>query len=192
VIGLTCVLNHVANCSSCNWKIWDSVSCELLDSKYRWCCLQGCSKLYEFMVSQNINSTLLTKFKSNIYLLNKRSQLIAVKYDIIVCLSELYFRQISSPHDIFRCGSSRIGEYWQVPTWRHFTTIIMLWNTVDLRSQMRFEIVWDKCWDLLNNIGLTYWCLNIRLVLNLFFKIEQVPTYIELIKNYQLKKLRNV
>jgi len=54
VIGLTCVLNHVANCSSCNWKIWDSVSCELLDSKYRRCCLQGCSKLYECMVSQNI------------------------------------------------------------------------------------------------------------------------------------------
>jgi hypothetical protein len=35
--------------------------------------------IYEFMVSQNINSTLLTKFKSNIYLLNKRSQLITVK-----------------------------------------------------------------------------------------------------------------
>jgi len=25
-----CVLNHVINCSYCNWKIWDSVSCELL------------------------------------------------------------------------------------------------------------------------------------------------------------------
>ena len=105
-------------------------------------------------------------------------------------LSELYFRQISSPYDIFRCGSSRIGEYWQVPTWRHFTTIIMSWNMVDPRSQMRFEIVWDKCWDLLNNIGLTYWCLNMRLVLNIFFKIEQVPAYIELIKNYQLKKIK--
>jgi hypothetical protein len=67
------------NYSSCNWKIWDSVNCELLDSKYRRCCLQGCFKLYEFMVSQNINSTLLTKFMSNIYLLNKRSQLITVK-----------------------------------------------------------------------------------------------------------------
>ena len=95
-----------------------------------------------------------------------------------MCLSELYFRQISSPHDIFRCGSSRIGEYWQVPTWMHFTTIIMSWNTVYPRSQMRFEIVWDKCWDLLNNIRLTYWRLNMRLVLNLFFKIEQVPAYI--------------
>jgi hypothetical protein len=29
-----------------------------------------------------------------------------------------------------------------------------------------------------------------RLVLNLFFKIEQVPAYIELIKNYQLKKVK--
>ena len=163
----------MANCSSCNWKISDSVSCELLDSKYRRCCLQGCSKLYEFMVSQNINSTLLTKFKSNIYLLNKRSQLITVKYDIIVCLSELYFRQISSPHGIFRCGSSRIGEYWQVPTWMHFTTIIMPWNTVYPRSQMRFEIVWDKCWDLLNNIRLTYWRLNMRLVLNLFLRLNK-------------------
>ena len=90
-----------------------------------------------------------------------------------MCLSELYFRQISSPHGIFKCGSSRIGEYWQVLTWMHFTTIIMSWNTVDPRSQMRFEIVWDKCWDLLNNIR-----LNMRLVLNLFFKIEQVPAYI--------------
>jgi hypothetical protein len=70
-----------------------------------------------------------------------------------VCLFELYFRQISSFHDIFRCRSSRIGEYWQVPTWRHFTTIIMSWNTVYPRSQIRFEIVWEKCWDLLNNIG---------------------------------------
>jgi len=26
------------------------------------------------------------------------------------------------------CGSSRIGEYWQVPTGRHFTAIIMSWN----------------------------------------------------------------
>ena len=86
------------------------------------------------------------------------------------------------------CGSSRIGEYWQVPTWRHFTTIIMSWNTVDSRSQMRFEIVRDKCWDLLNNIGLTYWSLNMRLALNLFLKIEQVPAYIELNKNYQFKK----
>ena len=57
VIVLTCVLNHVANCSSCNWKIWDSVSCELLDSKYCRCFLQGCSKLYEFMILQYINST---------------------------------------------------------------------------------------------------------------------------------------
>jgi hypothetical protein len=34
VIVLTSVFNHVVNCSSCNRKIWDSVSCELLDSKY--------------------------------------------------------------------------------------------------------------------------------------------------------------
>ena len=143
------------------------------------------------MISQYIKSTLLTKFKSNIYFLNKRSQLITVKYDIIMCLSELYFRQISFPYGIFRCGSSRIGEYWQVPTWKHSTTIIMSWNTVDPRSQMRFKIVLDKCWDLLNNLGLTYWCLNMRLVLKLFFlKIEQVPVFIELIKNYQLKKIK--
>ena len=62
VIVLTCVLNQVANCSSCNWKIWDSISYELLDSKYCRCCLQGCSKLYEFMILQYINSTFLTKF----------------------------------------------------------------------------------------------------------------------------------
>jgi hypothetical protein len=41
VIVLTCVLNHVVNCSSCNEKIWDSINCELLDSKYCRCCLQG-------------------------------------------------------------------------------------------------------------------------------------------------------
>jgi len=29
-----------------------------------------------------------------IYLLNKKSQLITVKYNIIVCLSEFYFKQI--------------------------------------------------------------------------------------------------
>jgi len=87
-----------------------------------------------------------------------------------------------------------IEEYWQVSTWRHFTTIIMSWNTVDPRSQMRFEIVWDKYWDLLNNIALTYWRFNMHLVLNLFFffKIEQVSAYIELNKNYQLKKWKNV
>jgi hypothetical protein len=34
VIVLTCVFNHVVSFSSCNRKIWDSVSCELLDSKY--------------------------------------------------------------------------------------------------------------------------------------------------------------
>jgi len=107
----------------------------------------------------------------------------------VACLkSELYFRQISSPYNIFRCGSSKIGEYWQVPTWMHFTTIIMLWNTLDSRSQMRFEIIRDKCWDLLNNIDLTYWSLNMRLVLNPFFKIEQVSAYIEINKKYQLKK----
>jgi hypothetical protein len=63
VIVLTCDLNHVANCSFCNRKIWDSVNCELLDSKYCRCCLQGCSKLYEFIILQYINSTFLTKFK---------------------------------------------------------------------------------------------------------------------------------
>jgi len=107
-----------------------------------------------------------------------------------VCLSELYFRQISSSYDIFKCGSSRIGEYWQVPTWRHFTTIIMPWNMVDPRSQMRFEIVWDKCWDLLNNIGFTYWRLNMRLVLNLFFK-DWTSTYIYRIKQkLSIKKIK--
>jgi len=35
-------------------------------------------------------------------------------------------------------------EYWQVSTWRHFTTIIMPWNMVDSCSQLRLEIVWDK------------------------------------------------
>ena len=40
VIVLTCVLNHVANCSSYNQKIWDSVCCELLESKYCRYCLQ--------------------------------------------------------------------------------------------------------------------------------------------------------
>ena len=40
------------------------------------------------MISQYINSTLLTKFKQYIYLLNKRSQLITVKY-VIVCLSDI-------------------------------------------------------------------------------------------------------
>jgi hypothetical protein len=34
VIVLMCVLNYVENCSSCNRKIWNSVSCELLYSKY--------------------------------------------------------------------------------------------------------------------------------------------------------------
>jgi len=34
LIVLTCVLNHVANCSSYNLKIWDLVRCELLDNKY--------------------------------------------------------------------------------------------------------------------------------------------------------------
>ena len=94
---------------------------------------------------------------------------------IIVCLFELYFRQISSSYGIFRCGSSSIGEYWQVPTRRHVTAIIMPCNAIDSRSQMRFEIVRDKCWDLLNNIGLTYRSLNMRLILNLFLEIKQVP-----------------
>ena len=44
VIVLTCVLNHVANCSSCNQKVWDSVSCELLDSNCKRCCLRGIKK----------------------------------------------------------------------------------------------------------------------------------------------------
>jgi hypothetical protein len=52
VILLTCVLNHMTNCSSCNQNIWDSISYELLDSKYCRCCLQDCSKLYEFMILQ--------------------------------------------------------------------------------------------------------------------------------------------
>jgi len=34
VIVLTCVLNHIVNCSSCNRKIWDSISYELLDNIY--------------------------------------------------------------------------------------------------------------------------------------------------------------
>jgi hypothetical protein len=40
-IVLTCVLNYVAHCSSCNRKIWDLVSCKLSDNKYWWCCLRG-------------------------------------------------------------------------------------------------------------------------------------------------------
>jgi hypothetical protein len=49
----------------------------------------------------------------------------------------------------------------------------MPWNTVDPRSQMRFEIVWDKCWNLLNNIGQTYWHLNMRIILNLFLRLNK-------------------
>jgi len=109
-----------------------------------------------------------------------------------VCLSELHFWQISSPYDIFRSGSSRIGEYWQVPTRRHFTAIIMSWNAIDSHSQMSFEIVWDKCWDLLNNIGLTYRSLNMCLVLNLFLEIEQVPALNDLIKYFQLRKTKKI
>jgi len=70
-----------------------------------------------------------------------------------------------------------IGEYWQVLTGRHFTIIIMAWNTVDCRFQMRFEIVREKYQNLLNNIGLTYRSLNMRIVLNFFLKIEQVPVW---------------
>ena len=44
VMVLTYVLNHKANCSSCNRKIWDSISYELLDSKYYRCCLRGFQK----------------------------------------------------------------------------------------------------------------------------------------------------
>ena len=108
-----------------------------------------------------------------------------------MCLFELYFRQISSSYDIFRCGSSRIGKYWQVPTGRHFTAIIMPWNEIDSRSHMRFEIVRDKCWDLLNNIGLTYRSLNMRLVLN-FFSWDWTSTCIELIKYFQLRKTKKI
>jgi hypothetical protein len=108
-----------------------------------------------------------------------------------VCLSELYFRQISSSYDIFRYGSSRIGEYWQVPTGRHFTVIIMPWNVIDSRSQMRFKIVRDKCWDLLNNIGLAYRSFNMRLVLNLF-SWDWTSTCIELIKFFKLRKTKKI
>jgi len=52
VIVLTCVLNHVVNYSSFNQKIWDSISCELLDNKYYRCCLQGFQKIYEFVILQ--------------------------------------------------------------------------------------------------------------------------------------------
>jgi hypothetical protein len=90
-----------------------------------------------------------------------------------MCLFKFYFRQISFPASIFWCGSSRIGEYWQVPTRRHFTTIIMLWNAIDSCSQMRLEIVRDKCWDLLNNICLIYRCLNMHLAFYLFLRVEQ-------------------
>jgi len=103
------------------------------------------------------------------------SLIFSSQYITTMCLFELYFRQISSSYSIFRCGSSSIGEYWQVPTGRHFTAIIIPWNAIDSRSHMRFEIVWDKCWDLLNNIGLTYRNLNMRFVLNLFLEIKQVP-----------------
>ena len=99
-----------------------------------------------------------------------------------MCLFELYFRQISSSYGIFRCGLSSIGEYWQVPTGRHFTAIIMPWNAIDSRSQMRFEIERDKCWDL----------LNMRLVLNLFLEIKQVPALNELIKYFQLRKTKKI
>jgi len=53
----------------------------------------------------------------------------------------------------------------------------MPWNTVDCRFQMRFEIVREKYQNLLNNIGLTYRSLNMRIALNLFLKIEQVPVW---------------
>ena len=38
---------------------------------------------------------------------------------------------------------------------------------------MRLEIVWDKCWDLLNNISLTYRCLNMPCFFTFFLRLNK-------------------
>jgi hypothetical protein len=82
-----------------------------------------------------------------------------------------------------------IGEYWQVPAGRYVTTIIISWNAVDSCSQMRFKIVWDKYWDLLNNISLTYQSLNMRaLFLTFFLRLNK---YMHGIKQIFLIKKNN-
>jgi hypothetical protein len=64
-----------------------------------------------------------------------------------------------------------IAEYWQVLTRRHFTTIVMPWNVIDYCSQMMLEIVRNTCWDLLNNIDLTYRSPNMHLTF--FLKLNK-------------------
>jgi len=49
----------------------------------------------------------------------------------------------------------------------------MPWNVIDSYSQLRLEIVWDKYWDLFNNISLIYRSLNMRLVFNIFLRLSK-------------------
>jgi hypothetical protein len=60
-------------------------------------------------------------------------------------------------------------------------------------SQLRLEIVRDKCWDLFNNIGLVYRSLNMQLIFYFSLKVEQMSVWNSMnVLNYAKIDKKNV